>query len=181
MPDKKVLVEQSSARRARFERVFTTHYASVLAYGLRPCEPQVAQDVAEVFLVAWRRLDEVPELELPWLYGVARRVLANELRSARRRRALADRSSIALRAGLERSASDPDVIAALAQLRARDRELLLLTAWDGLSSAEAAAALGCSNAAARVRLHRARRRLADELERGGESLRHRNRTLEEQA
>lgn len=162
--------------------MFAARYGAVLAYAVRRTERHVAQDVvAETFLIAWRRLDEVPELELPWLYGVARRVLANELRSARRRRALAERSSMLLHAQLETAAGDSNVIAALARLGARDRELLLLTAWEGLSAAEAAAALGCSRAAARVRLHRARRRLEDELEQVAEPLRLPKRPLEEQA
>jgi RNA polymerase sigma-70 factor, ECF subfamily len=152
-----------SDRRDRFERMFHMHHRLVLAYALRRATPQMAQDVvAETFTVAWRRLDDVPDPELPWLYGVARRVLANELRSDRRRGALAERVSAEPLTG--DAGGDLQLMQALARLRARDRELLLLTAWEGLTSAEAATAIGCTRAAVRVRLHRARKRLAAELE-----------------
>jgi len=121
--------------------------------------------VAETFLVAWRRLDDVPTDDpLPWLLGVARNVARNERRSTRRRDALV------LRLPAPRPAPPPDepaetglVRAALAALDEADRELLLLVAWDGLTPGRAAQVLGCSAGAARVRLHRARRRFADEL------------------
>jgi RNA polymerase sigma-70 factor (ECF subfamily) len=161
--------------------MFAAHYGHVLAYALRRSERHVAQDVAaETFLVAWRRLDEVSELELPWLYGVARRVLANEVRSARRRGALAERASAARPSDWESATTDSTLARALGRLCERDRELLLLTAWEGLSPAEAATAIGCSRPAARVRLHRARKRLADELARAEEPLRPLTATLEEQ-
>ena len=167
-------------RRERFEQMFEAHYRPVLTYALRRADPDVAQDVtAQTFLVAWRRLDEVPELELPWLYGVARRVLANEQRSARRRGALAERAAAEL-ADREVRTPDSTLARALSRLGARDRELLLLTAWEGLALPEAAVAIGCSRTAARVRLHRARKRLAAELERAEEPLRPLATPVEEQ-
>ncbi len=73
-------------RKARLERLFDQHYAAVLAYGLRRAPRAVAEDVAsETFVIASRRIDEVPAAALPWLYGVARRVLANERRAETRR------------------------------------------------------------------------------------------------
>ena len=132
-------------------------------YALRRTDRETAQDVvAETFAIAWRRLAEVPADALPWLYGVARRVLANQRRSTTR--------LVALRRKLETARpelpelSDGSVAAALAALRPEDREVLLLVAWEGLSAVEAAAVVGCTPDAFRVRLHRARRKLAAALE-----------------
>ena len=119
--------------------------------------------VAETFLVAWRRLDEVPDDALPWLLGVARNVRANLHRSDRRRDALVQR----LGPERPRAGDDPvDTVgerdalrSALATLSEADREVLLLTAWDDLDRDQVARALGCSRANVAVRLFRARRRL----------------------
>lgn len=152
----------------RFESVFAEHYDDVLAYALRRSDGQTAQDVvAETFLVAWRRLDAVPDDPLPWLYGVARRVLANQRRSAARRDALARRvAADAAPADLDTPAvGDPSLLRALGRLSEREREALMLVAWEGLDQRRAAAAAGCRPGTLGVRLHRARRRLARELER----------------
>jgi RNA polymerase sigma-70 factor, ECF subfamily len=156
-------------RKERFEMLFRANYAAVRGYALRRTSPELAQDaVAETFLVAWRRLDDVPGDALPWLFGVARRVLANQRRSAGRGAALVERAAVAAAP----AASDPHdavgeaeaVRQALASLSERDREALMLVAWHGLSGARAARAAGCSRAAFEVRLHRARRRLATLLD-----------------
>jgi RNA polymerase sigma-70 factor (ECF subfamily) len=148
---------------ASFEAQFRRFAAHVHAYALRRAGPEVAQDVtAETFLIAWRRRAQAPSEPLPWLYGIARGVLANERRAANRHGALLGRIAGERRvntAGID----DHDVLAAVARLSARDRELLLLTAWEGLSVGEAAQALGCSASTLAVRLHRARRRLARAL------------------
>jgi RNA polymerase sigma-70 factor, ECF subfamily len=154
-------------RRARLEALFTEHAEAVRAYALRRIGREAADDaVSEVFVVACRRIEHVPADALPWLLACARRVLANQRRGARRRSALAGRLSA------ERAPAPPEwdvgrspLLTALAGLRERDREVLLLTAWEGLDAARAAAALECSRAAFAVRLHRARRRLAGAIER----------------
>jgi RNA polymerase sigma factor (sigma-70 family) len=156
-------------RNQRFEALFREHYPAVRAYALRRSAPDSAQDaVAETFLVAWRRLDSVPEDPLPWLYGVARRVLANQRRSDNRRRALGERLAAERAPGgadpAERLAEVDAVAGALARLRPDDREALMLSAWEGLDNAGAARASGCSRAAFAVRLHRARGRLAQALD-----------------
>jgi RNA polymerase sigma-70 factor (ECF subfamily) len=124
--------------------------------------------VSETFLVAWRRLDSVPDDPLPWLYGVARRVLANQRRSAGRARALEERLKVAEpRTGADPAERAGEVDAlrhALATLSPDDREALMLIAWEDLDNARAARASGCSRATFAVRLHRARRRLADALD-----------------
>jgi RNA polymerase sigma-70 factor (ECF subfamily) len=153
---------------ARFEALYARHYGQVLGYVLRRAPAAVAADVAaDVFLVAWRRLAQVPEEPLPWLLGVARKTLANEKRGGRRRAELVD--SLKETSTDERDLAPPvnDQLPALAEAVNRlseiDRELLRLIAWDGLTTREAATALGISHAACRVRLHRLRRRLAREL------------------
>ena len=153
----------------RFEELFRRHYPAVRGYALRRTSPDAAQDaVAETFLVAWRRLDDVPEDALPWLFGVARRVLANQRRASGRGAALEQRLAGATGSApidLEESVTESDVVrAALARLSERDREALMLVAWHGLSGKRAARAAGCSRTAFDVRLHRARRRLAALLE-----------------
>ena len=161
---------RDSARRERFARAFDEHFRAVSAYTLRRTTPAEAEDaVAETFLVAWRRLDELPDDARPWLLGVARRVLANQRRAAGRRHALTERVA-GVPAGGEEPPGRPAVLQALARLSDADREVLLLVAWDGLSIPEAATVLRCTRTAAKVRLHRARRRLRTELrhlERGG--------------
>jgi len=153
-------------RTERFGAVFDACYAPLQAYARRRTAPADADDlVAEVLTVAWRRLDDIPAgAELPWLYGVARRVLANQRRAAGRRSRLADR----LAGAAERApAGGPDrydeVLAALARLRSDDREVLRLAAWEGLGPADLAIVLGCSTNAAALRLSRARRRLRAQL------------------
>ena len=148
---------------ARFEAQFRHFAGHVQAYALRRAGAEVAQDVtAETFLIAWRRRAQAPNELLPWLYGIARGVLANELRAANRRGALLGRIA-GERQPSAGGIDDHDVLAAVARLSARDREALLLTAWEGLSVSEAAQAVGCSAATLSVRLHRARRRFARAL------------------
>jgi RNA polymerase sigma-70 factor, ECF subfamily len=150
--------------RVQFEQLYRQHAGAVLAYARRRTTQEAANDVvAEVFLVAWRRADEVPAQPLPWLLGVARRVLANQRRGEHRGVALRERIRSEQLAGV-RSPLGDDVpspaVCALWSLGASDQELLMLVAWDGLSRAEAAEALGISVGTLAVRLHRARRRLA---------------------
>jgi RNA polymerase sigma-70 factor, ECF subfamily len=95
---------------------------------------------------------------------VARRALANQRRAAGRRAALTDRVAQEPQTVVYMPEGRP-IVPALAGLSESDREVLLLSAWDGLSSAEAAAVLGCSQGAAQVRLHRAKRRLRAALQR----------------
>jgi RNA polymerase sigma-70 factor (ECF subfamily) len=125
--------------------------------------------VAETMTVAWRRIDEVPEGDAArlWLYGVARHVLANARRGARRRVRLGERLRRDVRAQVPDVAPGVaqriEVRRALAALSPDDRELLQLTAWEGLGPAEVATVLGLSAVAVRSRLHRARARLREVL------------------
>lgn len=166
----RAVIALGGAPEDRFRDLFERHYREVLRYAVRRVGPDEADDVAEdVFTVAWRRVEEAPPEPdtLWWLYGVARRVVGNHLRAARRR--------VRLTARLARSeseqdrdvVSDPDVLAAFERLSGRDREILRLIAWEGLQPREIGAVLGCAPSSAAVRSHRARRRLAAELERRG--------------
>lgn len=146
----------------RFESLFRDTYEPLLAYARRRLPPEAADDVvSETLTVAWRRIDHVPNDALPWLYGVARRVVWEEHRAQRRRAALRDRArdEARFRLSSEGTVDRPPIMMALAALDERDREAILLTAWEGLQPAQAAIVLGCSGVAFRVRLHRARSRL----------------------
>jgi RNA polymerase sigma factor (sigma-70 family) len=158
--------------RQRFERVYAGHYDAVLRYCVRRTQREDALDAAaETFMVAWRRrADMPPGRELPWLYGVARRVLANQWRSAHRLRS----ATFRLRVVDDGSASEPepqlvqsqensDLVAAVARLRPDDQEVLRLAGWEELDRSEIASILGCTPNAVSKRLNRALDRLASEL------------------
>lgn len=151
-------------RRLAFDRLYDTHARAVLAYALRrTASADDAEDIAaETFTVAWRRLDHVPGVDaaLPWLFGVARKVLANHRRATARRGRLVQRIAEQPEA-CERftlGAGGSPALAALERLGADDQELLKLVAWEGLSHAEIAEVLGITVNAVAIRLHRARRR-----------------------
>ena len=155
-----------SERRVRLEALFGQHAATVRAYARRRIDRASAYDVvSEVFVVVWRRLEEVPEDALPWLLGCARRVLANQHRGARRTARLRGRLLIEPSVPAPELPSDATLSRALMALSGQDRELLLLIAWEGLEPKQAAQVLGCSPNALGVRLHRARQRLTDVLAR----------------
>lgn len=157
------------SRANKFTRVYEDHHKAVLAYCLRRVNPQDAHDAAaEVFSVAWKRLNDMPtgDKELPWLYGVARNVISHQRRSAGRFRRLVGRvsaqpvrhvpdpaSEVLHRADLVR------VLDAAATLKSTDQEILRLAAWEGMRHADIAEILGISIAAVDQRLHRAKRRL----------------------
>ncbi len=143
----------------------------MLRFALRRTDSDTAQDVvAETMLVAWRRLDDVPVgAELPWCYGVARNVLANQHRTLRREAALIARlASIPLPPASDPSeVGEPDLSAAMKGLRSEDREVLRLWAWEDLAPREIAVALGISGNAATLRLWRAKKRLGTILGKSG--------------
>jgi RNA polymerase sigma factor (sigma-70 family) len=154
---------------ARFRALFTDSYSALRRYahhrGLSPADSEDL--VAEVFTIAWRRIDDVPGDAVPWLFAVAGNVLRNTRRAERRRaRLLArlPRPDVQHAVEPEHRYEVDQVRGALASLDARDRELLVLVAWDGLTPQQAAAALGWKPGATRVRLHRARHRLAAKLD-----------------
>jgi len=152
----------------QFSRLFRQHYAQIVAFARWRVGPSACQEIAaETFLVAWRRFDFVPDTPLPWLDQMATFTIANHRRREAR--------TVPFRAGanfdgltggsssVEDDAHHGHLTRAFASLRPKDQEELRLAAWDGLNSAEGAAVPGCSIAAFRVRLHRARGRLARRL------------------
>jgi RNA polymerase sigma-70 factor, ECF subfamily len=145
----------------RFEAIFDDHSAAIFAYLLRRVERSAAEDaLSDTFLIAWRRRVDLPHEPRAWLYAIARNVLLNQRRVDGRRAALVqrlarDRSS----AVATDTAEDGPLIAALRTLPLPDREVLLLHAWEHLSSAEAGLVLGCTPEAYRARLARAKQRL----------------------
>jgi RNA polymerase sigma-70 factor (ECF subfamily) len=155
---------------ARFDALFGEHQRHVLAYAMRRTQTLAdAEDVAaETFTIAWRKIEVVPAEEpLPWLYAVARRVLANHRRGNGRRERLAallrvEDVATPMHAGDDR---DGPAYAALAALSPADQELLRLVAWEGLGNQQVAAVLGITPNAVAIRLHRARARFADALAR----------------
>jgi RNA polymerase sigma-70 factor (ECF subfamily) len=163
------VVAVADTRQQQFERIAAEVAEPIRRYALRRTDPDTADDVlADTLLVVWRRLDEVPpDGHLPWCYAVAAKSLANLNRGARRQRNLVQRivqldpPTTAVDA-IE--PPDPEVHRALARLRADDRELLRLWAWEDLTPAEIAIVLALSANAVRIRLHRARRRFAAALE-----------------
>ncbi|HEY8029233.1 MAG TPA: sigma-70 family RNA polymerase sigma factor [Gaiellaceae bacterium] len=143
----------------RFEQIYAEHHEAVRAYVRRRAAEDVVDDiVSETFLVCWRKLDRVPDEALPWLYAVARKALANHRRKLARQ--APPRAAIA---------SEPEPVGdgvlaqAFGALSERDREVLRLVAWEGLSLRDASVVLGCSAVACRVRYHRAKSRLASRL------------------
>lgn len=152
----------------QFTRLYEQHYDAVERYVRRRIDDSAVRDVvAEVFVVAWRRHDELPADPLPWLYGVARRVLSNEVRGVRRRTQLATRVADHVGAHHLDHADDVamgvSVAAAFRRLPETDAEALRLVAWEDLTLRQAAKAAGCSAPAFAMRLHRARARLIREL------------------
>jgi RNA polymerase sigma factor (sigma-70 family) len=150
---------------ATFTAAFRRHYVQVYAYALRRVDESSAHDVvAETFLAAWRHLDRLPPDPLPWLYRTAGYCIANLSRGNRRQGRLGGRMAAA---GEPTAPDHAEAVVesarlrgALAALTATDREALLLVAWEGLDHRAAAYAAGCSVTTFRVRLYRARRRLA---------------------
>lgn len=143
-------------RSQRFEALVAEVGEPLQRYLHRRCAPDAVDDlVADVLLVLWRRLDDVPpDAALPWTYAVARRCLANARRSDERRRSLLAR--LKRERVPEPAAPDDRVARALAGLREADREVLRLWAWEGLEAGDLAVVLECSAGAAATRLSRAR-------------------------
>ncbi len=163
---------QPDMAEARFQELYRTYQRQVTAYFLRRTDTASARDgAAETFLVVWRRIDDVPQsAELPWLYGIARRVLANLRRSQRRYDALGRKvhrteaaESLTPETVIVRRSEDEEMMSAIGRLRPEDQELLLLAVWEELPRREIAAALKTSPNAVTQRMRRIKKQLAHEL------------------
>lgn len=157
----------------RFTAMFERHYNEVLAYCARRSTRAEAEDAAaEVFAVAWRRIDDIEwETARPWLYGVARGVMNNRWRSLNRQgrlsarvAALAPTPSDPEDAVVVRRSQDLEVVGVLGSLNPPDQEILKLVAWEELTASEIAVVLDISVSAAEQRVHRAKRRFAKKMD-----------------
>ena len=157
-------------RRALLDGWFRAYSHRVLAYLLHRTDPHTAQDLLqEVFVTAFRRAPDVPQPPLGWLFGTARRLLANRYRGGRREDQLIARLLDDIGPDVDPDTADLKEAFAqtLATLSAADRDVLVLTGWYGLTPSEAAEALNCTASTYAVRLHRARKRLALALDEAG--------------
>lgn len=161
-------------RRRQFDVLFESHYDSVYRYCLRRLGAAEAEDAAaEVFAIAWRRVDQIAglQVERAWLLAVAYRVVGNHYRRRRRQARLVGRLTSASPSS-EVAQIDGDfrlLHLALEALRPADRELLRLASWDCLTREEIAEVMGINTNAVDQRLHRARARMKDRLERISEN------------
>ena len=158
--------------RRRFERIYADHYNEVLRYCLRRTKREDALDAAaDTFVVAWRRREDMPaDRPLPWLYGVAHKVLGNQRRTRIRQRRTEERLRTVApdpdpgpEPQVVRGAEERQVLDALAVLRPHDREIIRLAAWEELSRDEIATAFDCTPNAATKQLNRALDGLAKAL------------------
>ncbi|MDH3731612.1 MAG: sigma-70 family RNA polymerase sigma factor [Acidimicrobiia bacterium] len=155
---------------ALFEQLFASHHDAIRRYCRRRLDGPAAEDAAaDIFVVAWRRIAEVPagDSALLWLYGVARNVVARSRRSANRRGRL-NAKVLSLGAAAQeppetvvlRSSEEEELLAGLAKLRPDDQEILRLKTWEELSHAEISSVLGISVSAVDARASRALKRLS---------------------
>lgn len=155
--------DDNDPARLRLAEIFDRYHRRVHAYAVSRAGGGLAEDVvSETFLVAWRRFEDLPSDPLPWLLGIARRVIFRGYREAARQAGIAEQLQVwagAVDGDVAEGVAERAVtLHALARLSEQDRELLTLLAWHDLSPAEAARVVGCSRATFFVRLHRARKR-----------------------
>ena len=162
-------------RRARFESLAHVVTEPLHRYLVRRTSPDMVEDVlSETMLVLWRRIDEVPGLAtaalpdrddvLPWCYGVARHCLANARRADGRRLRLVERLIGAQQESPAVAADHSELHAALGTLSELDREVVRLWAWEGLAPRQIAEATRMTPNAVSMRLHRAKKKLAEKLQ-----------------
>lgn len=166
--------EQAEAAAARaFDACFDAHHVELLSFARRRVADRASAEdvVAETFAVAWRRRTDLPDRALPWLYGIAHRLIANQVRGSRRRgrldQRLASEPADGGRDPAELVSERESVLSAFSSLSESQCAVLRLSAWEGLNARDAASVLGCSTAAFRLRLHRTRRALAKRLAKAG--------------
>lgn len=163
---------EADAARQRLTDLWVEHADAVHRFAQRRVPGNDVEDVvADTFAVVWRRIDQVPQHALPWIYAVARNVIGTRLRAAGRRSALADRVAAQPHSDVQSAEMEAvervHLAEAWSRLREAEREVIALVAWEGLSSTEAALVMQCQPSTFAVRLLRARRRLAHLIERGG--------------
>jgi RNA polymerase sigma factor (sigma-70 family) len=157
-----------SAPESGFSALYDATAADLLKFLLRRAQtPEDAADcLAETFMIAWNKRNHLPsriDEARPWLFGVARNVLRRE--RTRDNRASATKTELARELeGVQRQIAEGDPVStALQQLSPLDREIIEMLAWDQLAPRDIAAILGLSPNVVRIRAHRARRKLRDQL------------------
>ncbi len=155
-------------RRERFVALYEGHVDAVMAHCLRHLAPGTAEDaVSDTFMVAWRKFDDIPPEPRGWLIVTARNTIRNRYRTQARAVALEVRlqqiTQLAAESADVTAERRADLLTALSALTDDEREAILLVSWDGLTGTEAAKVLGCSHGALRVRVHRARQKMAAAL------------------
>jgi len=157
----------------QFRHLYMTHRDAVWSYIVRRVGRNEVDDaVAEVFVVAWRKISEAPAIDeqLPWLYGIARNIVRNVIRSSNRRKrlwiktaALPPTNSPASDIQVVRNSEDEELLVAVARLRANDQELLRLRTWEELTIRDIALVVGMTPKSVESRLVRIRKNLARTL------------------
>ena len=161
-------------RRARFETIWAQHSLKVRAYCIRRVASHDADDVcSEIFLVIWRRIDEIPPppKTLLYIYGIAGKVVSNHTRSFRRKSRLDEKlRNLGVAPPVDpallvvQSSDDVDVATAVRNLSPKDREIVMLYAWEDLPRNDIAEIMGMTKSAVDQRIHRSYQRLARALE-----------------
>jgi RNA polymerase sigma-70 factor (ECF subfamily) len=156
-----------------FEHIYEDYSLRILAYCIRRADHEGAADAcSETFLVAWRRFDQIPPepKTLPYLYGVAARVLANQRRSLHRKNKLHSKlANLGITAVpdpaviVARKAEDAEVVEAVRRLNPKDREIVMLYTWEELPRETIAEMMGMTKTAVDQRIHRSYQRLARAL------------------
>ncbi len=149
-----------------FVNLWEAYAGAIYAFAARRISQSCVEDVvADTFLVAWRRRDDVPDKALPWLYGVAGNVVRQSYRNDDRWRRLLERIGAETPSAVASSENELSLEFrdALAVMDWEEREILLLVGWEGLTRREVADVLGTTPSAARMRLSRARRRFEEIL------------------
>lgn len=158
-------------RHEKFEALYAANVKNLLSYAIRRSanSHDAVEVVSESLLIAWRRIDQVPdgvEARL-WLYGVVRNVMNNSRRTSKRQKRLIEKVSSLLEMGvqeegLSRDSGDPRasyVHEALKQLRPIEAEVIRLTVWEELSSSQISTLLQIPPETVRTHLHRGRNKL----------------------
>jgi RNA polymerase sigma-70 factor (ECF subfamily) len=155
----------------RLTRLYQETREDLLAFIARRCATaeDAADCLAETYRVAWEKRTRLPAdpKARPWLFGVARNAVREERRRGERRAATSNALiAAAERAYIETTPQRSALTAAMSELSALDREIILMLSADGLASHEVATILGLSPTAVRSRAARARTKLRKRLASG---------------
>jgi RNA polymerase sigma-70 factor (ECF subfamily) len=164
-------------QKEEFEHLFNSYAKSVRAFiwrrsnGLDVGVSSVDDIEADVWTIAWARKDAAPtelELELPWLFQIARHVLANHIRKNVTRRKISNTLNPDELTSLAADALvllNEEIVGVFSVLNASEREVMALTVWEGLKPAQISVVLGVTPNAVSIRMNKARKKISEYLER----------------